>query len=139
MAQSRKDYDITGKFTSVEADDILEVSSDEANEGDLLNPVTGSSQFLSKETMSTVNDDKEDGEENKDSPSGAAAEEKKKKKNRRKKRTRKQKQLLLQLQVLQLNGKCTCECHSDLAVALAKKAVETSEEGGTDNDGSKAG
>lgn len=57
MAQSRKDYDITGKFTNVEADDILEVSSDEANEEDLLNPVTGSIQFLSKEKITAKNDD----------------------------------------------------------------------------------
>ena len=72
------------------ADDILDVSADEADDAEV------------KEAKPT------------------GTEEQKKKKNRRKKRTRKQKHQLLQKQILEKHGKCSCECHSDLAAALAR-------------------
>ena len=81
-----------------EADDILEVSADEFDDD---TTVASKDQKVAAEGAN-------------------GTEEQKKKKNRRKKRTRKQKQQLLQKQILERHGKCTCECHSDLAIALAK-------------------
>ena len=89
------------------ADDILEVSSDDL------------------EGKDEVNEDQPEGTGTKPQ----AAEEKKKKKNRRKKRIRKQKQLILQQQILKDHGKCTCECHSDLAALLAKRQVANTSDG----------